>query len=122
MNRKQYRRYVVLFATLLCLVPVVAYGQRADKKAKQEFVFKGKVVKVDANAKTVTVLNDYIPGWTQSVSGTYTVDNPEVLKTLEPGDRVTAKVYEGNFKVLYELKLVPPDDLPAQLPGKKYKE
>ena len=58
---------------------------RADKKAKKEFVFKGKVVKVDANAKTVVVINDYIPGWTKAVTGIYTVDNPEVLKTLEPG-------------------------------------
>ena len=48
--------------------------------------------------------------------------NPEVLKTLEPGDRVSARVYEGNFKVLYELKLVPPEDLHAQFPQKKYKE
>jgi len=122
MNQKQYRRRVVLFATILCLLATVAHGQRADKKAKKEFVFKGKVVKVDANAKTVVVINDYIPGWTKAVTGIYTVDNPEVLKTLEPGDRVSARVYEGNFKVLYELKLVPPEDLHAQFPQKKYKE
>jgi hypothetical protein len=122
MNPNQSQRIVILFAAILCLATAVGYGQRVDKNAKKEFVFKGKVVKVDANAKTVTVVNDYIPGWTNSVSGTYNLDNPEALKTLEPGDRVTAKVYEGNFKVLYELRLVPPEDLPAQFPRKKFKE
>jgi hypothetical protein len=38
----------------------------------------------------------------------YTVDNPEVLKTVKPGDQVTAKVYEGDFKTLYDLKVAPP--------------
>ncbi len=49
---------------------------------------------------------------------TYKVDNPEVLKTVKPGDRVTAKVYEGDFKVLYELRVVPPEDTPVFFPKK----
>jgi hypothetical protein len=39
------------------------------------------------------------------MTATYTVDNPEVLKTLTPGDRVTARVVEGNFKVLYDVRV-----------------
>jgi hypothetical protein len=41
-----------------------------------------------------------------------------VLKTVKPGDRVTAKVYEGDFKVLYDVKVVPPEDTPAFFPKK----
>src|SRR5215470_16825907 len=107
MNQKQYGRSLLLFATLLCLLTAVAYGQQANRKqrdrtswsvtrvgAKKEFVFKGKVEKVDANAKTVVVTNEAIPGWRLSMTMTYTVDDPKVLTTLRPGDLVTAKVYE----------------------------
>jgi len=124
MNKQQCRRCVVLFATILCLT-AVAYGQRADKKGKKEpppfsvaFVFKGIIEQVDANAKRVTVTNENIPGWQNYKKMTYKVDNPEVLKTVKPGDRVTAKVYEGDFKVLYELRVVPPEDTPVFFPKK----
>jgi Cu/Ag efflux protein CusF len=124
MNKKQCRRCVVLFATILCLT-AVANAQRTDKKGKKEpppfavaFVFKGIVEQLDANAKWVTVTNENIPGWLNYKKMTYKVDNPEVLKTVKPGDRVTAKVYEGDFKVLYELTVVPPEDTPVFFPKK----
>ena len=97
----------------------VAYGQRTDSRSKKEFVFKGIVEKVDANAKWVTVTNENIPGWLNVITRTYKVDNPEVLKAISPGDRVTAKVYEGEFKVLYELRVVPPEDTPLFLGRRK---
>jgi hypothetical protein len=64
------------------------------------------------------VTNENIPGWLNYKKMTYKVDNPEVLKTVKPGDRVTAKVYEGDFKVLYELTVVPPEDTPVFFPKK----
>ena len=111
-NKQQNHRCVLLFITILCLLTAAAYGQQPVKKGKKEFVFKGKVEGVDLNKKTVVVNNDGIPGVMLSVTATYSVDNPEVLKTLVPGDHVTAKIYEGNFKVLYELRPVPPEDTP----------
>jgi hypothetical protein len=102
------------------LLTAVAYGQRADKREKKEFTFKGIVESVDANRKWVTVTSESIPGWLNSVKSTYKVDNPDVLKTVQPGDRVTAKVYEGDFKVLYELRAVPPDDTPLSLGKKRF--
>ena len=124
MKKKQCRRCVVLFATIICLT-AVAYGQRADKKGKKEpppfavaFVFKGIVEQVDANGKWVTVTNENIPGWQNYKKMTYKVDNPEVLKIVKPGDRVIAKVYEGDFKMLYELRVVPPEDTPVFSPKK----
>jgi Cu/Ag efflux protein CusF len=38
----------------------------------------------------------------------YTVDKPDVLKAIKPGDQITAKVYDGDYKTLYEVKVVPP--------------
>jgi len=49
---------------------------------------------------------------------TYRVNHPEVLRNVVPGDRVRATVFEGDFKVLYDLKVVPPEDIPIVLPRK----
>src|SRR5215813_7376898 len=110
MNRNRYGRSVVLFVTMICLLTAVAYGQRSritvlDNKWKKDFVLKGIVETVDANAKSVTVSGENIPGWLNSTlrSGfppmvlrmTHGVYDPDVLKTEKRGDRVTAKVYEG---------------------------
>ena len=39
---------------------------------------------------------------------TYGVDKDDVLKRVKPGDQITAKVYDGDFKTLYEIKVVQP--------------
>ena len=102
------KRSIFLIAIVLCLAASLSFGQESGKTGKKEFVFKGKVETVDPSAKTIKVNNESIPGWMSSMSMTYTVDKPEVLKTVKPGDQVTAKVYEGDFKVLYDVKVVPP--------------
>src|SRR6266850_414288 len=101
MHKTNYVRFIVV-AAILCLLLPLAYGQ-AEKAGKKEFTFKGQVEKVDANAKSVTV-----PGWMNSMSMSYTVDKPEVLKTVKAGDQITAKVYEGDFKTLYAVQVVAP--------------
>ena len=128
MNRNQYARRVVLFVSVFCLLSATAHSQRAGAVKKifaTEFVFKGVVKNVDPNAESVTVSSESIPGPTipgrlppTNILMTYKVDNPEVLKTLKPGDRVTAKVLEGESKVLYDLQVAPPEDTPVFLPKK----
>src|SRR5260370_42220142 len=108
MNRRQNVRCFVLAVTMLCLVLPAANGQQSGKAGKKEYAFRGKVEKVDGNAKSVAVNNEAIPGWMNSMTMTYTVDKTDVLKNLKPGDQITAKVYEGDFKTLYEVKVVPP--------------
>ena len=106
MKVTRYTRMLVVLGLMLCLILPV-YGQ-AGKAGKKEFAFKGKVEKVDANAKTVTVNNENVPGWMNSMTMNYTVDKEDVLKKVKPGDQITAKVYEGDFKTLYDVQVVPP--------------
>jgi Cu/Ag efflux protein CusF len=108
MNKLHPGRFIVIVATMICLLAVVAYGQQDGKAAKKEFTFHGKVEQVDANAKTLAVNNEAIAGWMSSMTMTYTVDKPDVLKSIKPGDQITAKVYDGDFKTLYAVKVVPP--------------
>ena len=77
MKNQKFGRSIVLAATILCLLVAAASGQQADKKGRKEFQFKGKVEKVDPNAKTILVNNENIPGWMSSMSMSYTVDNPD---------------------------------------------
>jgi len=96
---------MTLVAAILFVGFSTAYAQQSDKKAHD---FKGKVEKVDAKAKTVTVNGENVPGWMAAMTMTYAVDKDAVLATLKKGDEITAKVYEGDFKTLYDVQVVPP--------------
>ncbi len=73
-----------------------------------EYAFAGRVEGVSVDARTVTVLNDDVPGWMGPMSMTYAVDRPETLATLAVGDRITATVRPGDFQTLYGVEVVSP--------------
>lgn len=118
MIQKQFIRLFVTTVTMLCLLLPLAYAQQGGKSAKKEYAFKGKVEKVDANAKTLTVNNENIPGWMNSMTMNYAVDKEDVLKRVKAGDQITAKVYEGDFKTLYEVQVAPPSSDKKAAPKK----
>ena len=70
--------------------------------------FTGSVEAVDTVAGTVTVRNDDVPGWMSPMSMSYRVDPPAPLRELQPGDRVRATVYTGDFTTLYGVEVVTP--------------
>jgi Cu/Ag efflux protein CusF len=89
-------------------VGLAAPAVMAQQKGKKEFAFKGKVEKVDQEGRKLTVANEDIPGWMMAMSMSYGVDKDSVLTTVKAGDQITATVYEGDFKTLYNVKVVPP--------------
>jgi Cu/Ag efflux protein CusF len=110
------RRSLALAIAVVAFAAVNPIAQTKDKtappaaqqKGKKEYAFRGKVQKVDEKAKALTVDGENVEGWMSAMSMVYTVDKPEALKTLKAGDQITAKVYDGDFKTLYDVKVVPP--------------
>ena len=110
------RRIIALVTAVLCaLVFSIAVSAQAKPPAgtkppagSKDHAFKGKVEKVDLKTKMVTVNNENIPGWMNSMTMVYKVDKEAVLKDLKPGDQITATVYDGDLQTLYNVKLAPP--------------
>jgi Cu/Ag efflux protein CusF len=105
------RRFVALVTATLCALALsIAVSAQTPPAGKKDHAFKGKVEKVDPKTNMVTVNNENIPGWMMSMTMTYKVDKPSeaALKTLKPGDQITATVYDGDMQTLYGVKAAPP--------------
>jgi Cu/Ag efflux protein CusF len=85
----------------------------AQPKGKA-YAFRGKVEKIDTKAKTLTVNGENVQGWMSAMTMTYSPDKEDVVTHVKVGDEITAKVYEGDFKTLYDVQVVPPKAPPAK--------
>jgi len=105
-----FRRIIALMTGVLCAIvfSIAVSAQATPPAGKKDHAFKGKVEKVDPKTKMVTVNNENIPGWMNSMTMVYKVDKEAVLKGLKPGDQITATVYDGDFQTLYNVKVAPP--------------
>src|SRR5438552_1657209 len=101
------RKLAAITAALLLAFSVASFAQ-TPPAARKEHAFKGKVESINEKGKMVTVNNESIPDRMMSMTMTYKVDNDAVLKTLKPGDQISATVYDGDFQVLYNIKVLPP--------------
>jgi Cu/Ag efflux protein CusF len=86
---------------LLLSVPALAQSAKGGEHA-----FKGVVQKIDEKAKSLTVDGENVPGWMMAMTMSYTADKGEVFKTVKVGDQITATVKDGDFKTLYNVKVV----------------
>jgi outer membrane protein, heavy metal efflux system len=96
-------------SALLCLLAIcsLTLPAHAQQGAKKAFLFHGRVEQVNAAAKQLTVHNEPVEGWMGEMTMAFAVDNAAVFDRVKVGDRITAKVYEGDF-VLHDVQVVPP--------------
>jgi Cu/Ag efflux protein CusF len=108
--RKAFPFLIVLAAMIAApgsLTGHAAQG-KAEQKGKKEYTFRGKVESIDTKTKTMSVNGENVQGWMPAMTMTYGVDKEDVINHVKVGDQITAKVYEGDFKKLYDVQVVPP--------------
>jgi Cu/Ag efflux protein CusF len=101
---KTLNRLTTILAAAL-LMAALCLGQASGKKA---MTFQGKVEAVNAADSSLKVNGESVEGWMGAMTMDYKVDNPAILKTVKPGDKITATVYEGDF-VLHKVQVVKGD-------------
>jgi len=116
------QRIWMIGAVILGLLLSCGYaGQNKTAPAgKKQFTFKGKVEKVDAANKSLSVKGEKVEGWMDSMTMNYVPDKEDSLKKVKVGDEITAKVYEGDYRTLYDIQVVtkPTDAKAAPAPAK----
>jgi Cu/Ag efflux protein CusF len=109
-GRMKYVRFaaaVAITVTLLLSCGFAQQNKNAPPAGKKEHTFRGKVEKIDVNAKTFTVNGQKVEGWMDAMTMVYVPDKEDVLKRLKVGDEITAKVYDGDFRTLHDVQIVP---------------
>ena len=100
---------VWILGAIVCLfVGNACAQQNKTAPAKKEYVFKGKVEKIDLTNKTFTVNGQKVEGWMDAMAMNYVPDKEDVLKKVRVGDEITAKVYDGDYRTLHDVQIVPP--------------
>ena len=97
-------RMAIVTAVMLAVFLVSAQARQSGKK---EHAFRGTVEKIDTKAKLLTVNGENVEGWMAAMTMNYAVDKADVLDKVKVGDQITAKVYDGDFKTLYDVQVVP---------------
>ncbi len=101
----QRARFTIAIGVMMAVLLSTAHAQQTGKK---EHLFHGTIEKVDAKAKTLTVAGENVEGWMSAMTMVYEVDKAEVLTKVKAGDQITAKVYDGDYKTLHDVQVVPP--------------
>jgi len=96
--------HILRTATLITLICLLASAAWAQKKS---YTFHGKVTSVDQRTNKLTVDGQKVEGWMDAMTMAYSVDNPDVIKTIKTGDQIEATVYDGDY-TLHNVKVVPP--------------
>lgn len=82
---------IVSRRALALVLPVLA-ACRKSEPPDRHLPVRGVVLKIDPAAKSINFDAEKIEGWMEAMAMDYPVSNPADLKTLKPGDKITATV------------------------------
>lgn len=91
---KQIQRLTTVLGMALLLAAACLAQTPSNKKP---LTFHGKVEAVSADGLTVN--GEKVDGWMGAMTMKYKVDDPKVLKSVKPGDKITATVYQGDMSL-----------------------
>jgi Cu/Ag efflux protein CusF len=74
----------------VCTVTAALLTVLALTSCAKRYPLTGTVVSVDLAASTVTVKHSEIPGYMKAMTMTFPVKDKAVLRSLSPGDEITA--------------------------------
>src|SRR5208283_3728689 len=94
-------------ATLFAAILTAALCLGQAPAVRKSYTFHGKVVSVNKDTQRLIVDGEKVDGWMAAMTMNYKVDNPSIVATLKPGDRITATVYDGDH-VLHNVTAVGP--------------
>lgn len=77
----------------------------AQAGGKKEHTFRGTVEKVDTSTGMLTVSGGNVPGWMGPMTMNYRIDKPANV-TVKAGDHITARVYDGDYSTLHDVRIV----------------
>jgi len=88
----------------VCVALLMSASSFAQAPAgKKAHTFHGKVEAVAADGLTVN--GEKVEGWMDAMTMKYKVDDAKILKTVKPGDQITATVYDGDSS-LHKVQVV----------------
>jgi hypothetical protein len=87
--------------------------------ASKVHTFRGKVEKMDGSTGMLTVSGENVPGWMGPMTMNYRVEKPDNV-TVKVGDHITAKVYDGDFTTLHDVRVAAEPAVASGLPPISY--
>jgi protein SCO1/2 len=98
------RRTFLGFALICSSFPAFAETPKDAAKKKAHVLF-GVVDSVDRDGYALTVNHEAVPGWMNAMTMRYNVA-ADVVNRVQPGDKIKATVYDGDYNALHEVQVV----------------